>query len=325
MLEESDRVEFKPIMQDSIEKHHRRTQETLCNIPSPCQELKFAQLGIYYQEICRLKIDDQFMDKLGFFTADGKYNYLAYLLADKNEVSIKVTKYAGKNKVYLIDEEEYGYCSLIKATHRVLDKMKVENITKAKITSTKRIEHNIVDSAALRAAVINAIVHNDYTSGISPVFEIFSDRIVVSSFGGLIPGQSEEDFFSCGSMPRNCELMRVFKDVDLAEQLGSGMSRILHAYDRSIFDISDNFIKVVFPFAESLGENGSVNGSVNDVIETAILQILKKIPTITILQLSKELGISERKTHRLMKKLKESGRITRAGSDKKGHWIVNKD
>ncbi len=272
MLEESNRVEFKPIMQDSIEKHHRRTQETLCNIPSPCQELKFAQLGIYYQEICRLKIDDQFMDKLGFFTADGKYNYLAYLLADKNEVSIKVTKYAGKNKVYLIDEEEYGYCSLIKATHRVLDKMKVENITKAKITSTKRIEHNIVDSAALRATVINAIVHNDYTSGIPPVFEIFSDRIVVSSFGGLIPGQSEEDFFSCSSMPRNRELMRVFKDVDLAEHLGSGMSRILHAYDRSIFDISDNFIKVVFPFAESLGEDDDLN----DEADVEILQILEK-------------------------------------------------
>jgi divergent AAA domain protein len=53
----------------------------------------------------------------------------------------------------------------------------------------------------------------------------------MTSYGGLIPGQSEEDFFSCSSMPRNRELMRVFKDLGFVEQLGSGMSRILKAYD----------------------------------------------------------------------------------------------
>ena len=41
--------------------------------------------------------------------------------------------------------------------------------------------------------------------------------------------------------------MRVFKDVGLVEQLGSGMSRILKAYDKSIFQISEHFIRVVFP------------------------------------------------------------------------------
>lgn len=82
----------------------------------------------------------------------------------------------------------------------------------------------------MREAIINAIVHTDYSREIPPVFELFSDRMEFTSYGGLIPGQSEEDFFSCGSMPRNRELMRVFKDVGLVEQLGSGMSRILQAY-----------------------------------------------------------------------------------------------
>ena len=43
--------------------------------------------------------------------------------------------------------------------------------------------------------------------------------------------------------------MRVFKDVGLVEQLGSGMSRILKEYDKSIFHISEHFIKVEFPFS----------------------------------------------------------------------------
>ena len=67
-------------------------------------------------------------------------------------------------------------------------------------------------------------------------------------------------------MPRNRELMRVFKDVDLVEQLGSGMSRILHTYDQSIFDISDNFIRAIFPFTESLDHDGTINGKINGKI-----------------------------------------------------------
>ena len=138
--------------------------------------------------------------------------------------------------------------------HRVLDKFKVENITKAKITDTVRIEKNLVEDLPLREAIINAIVHNDYSHEYPPVFEIFSDRIEITSYGGLIQGQSESDFFSGGSMPRNRELMRIFKDVDLVEQLGSGMNRILKVYDKSVFKISEHFIRVVFPFAEVAGE-----------------------------------------------------------------------
>lgn len=46
-------------------------------------------------------------------------------------------------------------------------------------------------------------------------------------------------------MPRNRELMRVFKDVVLVEQLGSGMNKILKAYDKSIFQFFDYIIKRV--------------------------------------------------------------------------------
>src|SRR5699024_9542444 len=133
---------------------------------------------------------------------------------------------------------------------------------------------NLVEPVPLREALINAIVHNDFSREIPPVFEIFSDRMEFTSYGGLISGQSREDFFSCSSMPRNRELMRVFKDVGLVEQLGSGMSRILKYYDKDIFTISDHFIKVVFPFSDkntidgmekdtNQVESGVINGTIN--------------------------------------------------------------
>ncbi|MEG0899968.1 MAG: putative DNA binding domain-containing protein, partial [Oscillospiraceae bacterium] len=176
----------------------RRIRNSLSKIESPRHNLSFEQLQIYYQSK-ELTLNEKFKENLDLLTKDDEYNYIAYLLADNNGVSIKVAKYAGTTKVDLIENEEYGYCSLIKATKSVLDRLDIENKTSAKITSKERLERKLVDSVALREAVINAIVHNDYTYEVPPLFEIFSDRIVITSCGGLLNGLSEEDFFHCRS------------------------------------------------------------------------------------------------------------------------------
>ena len=79
----------------------------------------------------------------------------------------------------------------------------------------------------MREALINVIVHNDYSNEIPPKVESFSDRIGIASSGGLVQGMTEEELYSGYSAQRNKELMRVFKDLHLVEQLGSGMIRIL--------------------------------------------------------------------------------------------------
>ena len=55
----------------------------------------------------------------------------------------------------------------------MLDKFEIENVTRTKITGKERIDRNLVGRVPLREAIINAIVHNDYTREIPPVFEIF--------------------------------------------------------------------------------------------------------------------------------------------------------
>ena len=313
-------------MIDSL--YSKRTHNTLRNITSPRQDLTFAQLKIYYQER-GLELNEKFTNSLELLTPDGKFNYVAYLLADENGVSIKVAKYAGSDKVDLVENEEYGYCSLIKATHQVLEKLKIENITRAKVTNAKRVEKNLIEPIPMREAVINAIVHSDFSREIPPVFEIFNDKMVFTSYGGLIQGQSKEDFFSCSSMPRNRELMRVFKDVGLVEQLGSGMSRILKEYDKSIFHIAEHFIKVEFPFSlpkeTIIIANGDDNGNEtgNDNLEIwKVMEILSENPSITAKQMAKQMNISPRKVSRLIKELKENGKIVRIGSDRKGYWKI---
>ncbi|MEY8517341.1 ATP-binding protein [Lachnospiraceae bacterium 29-84] len=175
-------------------------------------------------------------------------------------MSIKVAKYAGTDKVDLIEHEEYGYCSLIKSIHYVLEKMEIENITKARVTSPKRLKKNLIETVPLGEALFNAIVHNDYVREFPPLFKIFSGWMELTSCGGLISGQSREDFFSCSSMSRNRELMRVFKNVGLVEQLSSGMRRILRFYDKRIFEISDHFIKAVYPCSVQKENANIANG-----------------------------------------------------------------
>lgn len=235
----------------------------------------------------------------------------------------ELDKYAGTSKVDLIENEEYGYCSLIKATNQVLEKMKIENITRAQVTSSKRIEKNLIEPVPLREALINAIVHNDFSQEIPPVFEIFNDHMEFTSYGGLIQGQSEDDFFSCSSMPRKRELMRVFKDVGLVEQLGSGMSRILQFYERDIFQISNHYIKVIFRFSLPK-ENVKITIGDENGDENEILILLEKDPSLTGKKLSALTGFSTRKISRIIKMLRESEKISRIGSDKKGYWKIKR-
>jgi len=53
--------------------------------------------------------------------------------------------------------------------------------------------------------------------------------------------------------------MRVFKDVELVEGLGSGVRRILEAYDHSVFDIAPGFIVVTFPYASDFERSDDEN------------------------------------------------------------------
>lgn len=177
---------------------------------------------------------------------------------DTNTISIKVAKYDGIDRVNLVESNEYGFESLVKATQQVLDKLNLENKTLTKITSKERKETRIWNEISLREAVVNAFVHNDYSRDLAPKFELFDDRLEITSNGGLPEGLAKEEFFEGFSVPRNKEIMRVFKDLDLVEQLGSGIPRILQFYKKESFQFSENFLRIVLP--KNVDEKGVQEG-----------------------------------------------------------------
>src|SRR5690606_14734614 len=161
-----------------------RTRNSIGKIKANKQDVSFEQLRIYHEEK-RKPLNQQFKRNLELLTLQGDCNYAGYLLADEINVSVVVAKYKDSTRVDLAESNEYGYVSLIKATKNVLDKIELENRTITQITSKERFEKRLWNSIALREAIINAFVHNDYTKEIAPKFEIFQDRIEITSVGSL--------------------------------------------------------------------------------------------------------------------------------------------
>lgn len=300
-----------------------RTRNSLRNIVSPTQLLTFSQLKIYYEEK-GYTINDNFLRQLDLVMDDGKYNYVAYLLSDNNRVSIKVATYSGSDAYDLIENEEFGYCSLIKATNKVIDKFDVINKTFSKITKAERKEIKMFDSVAIREAVVNAIVHNMWEVENPPKFEIFSDHISITSTGGLPSGVTKEEFLKGYSFPRHPELMRVFKDLDLVEQLGTGIIRILKVYDENVYEFSQNFIRVNFKFNDySMLEQKNVQ-TYDELTKTQnkMIELIREDNQITQKEMGEKIGVGRTTITDNLKLLKGKGYIERRGSDKNGYWKI---
>lgn len=314
-----------PMSQKQIEElFSKRTRNSLKNIVSPTQNLTFSQLKIYYEEK-KYKINDNFLNQLGLVMDDGKYNYLAYLLADNNDISIKVATYSGNDAYDLIENEEYGYCCLIKAAKNVINKFEQVNKTFTKITSEDRKEIKMFDNISVKEAITNAFVHTLWEREYPPKFEIFNDHISISSTGGLPLHVSKTDFLKGFSAPTHPELMRVFKDLELVEQLGTGIIRILKSYSKDVYEFSDNFIRVNFKFRTSktlVNIPKSVDNNIYSLSETQenILKLIRKNSRITQKEISDKLGINITTVARNLKDLKNKNVINRIGSNKNGQW-----
>lgn len=106
-----------------------------------------------------------------------------------------MAKYKDESVDELIENYEFGYCSLVKATHRVLEKFVVENKIYTKINYPERKEQPMYDFKAIREVIINAIIHNDWSNEYPPKFEFFVDMVEISSFGGVQHEFTEKEFF----------------------------------------------------------------------------------------------------------------------------------
>ena len=167
---------------------------------------------------------------------------------------------------------------------------------------------------------------------------IFSDRVEFVNHGGLVAGMSLEDLGK-KSMPRNVFLFGLMQRMDLVEKIGSGILRINQAMKKYCLpnpkiEADENWFTVTYKrpnlqkesyedrqkkVGEKVGEKVGKELTKN---QKMILSTIKGNVYITAKQLSKIVGISQRKIELNIAKLKERGMVRRVGSAKSGHWEV---
>ena len=182
----------------------------------------------------------------------------------------------------------------------------------------------LFDYDAVNEAVLNALVHNDWTVT-EPQISLFSDRMEILSHGGLPSGMSTEDFYEGISHPRNSTLMRIFLNMGLTEHTGHGVPTIIKKYGKEVFEITANYIKCRIPYDEKVLDMSKKNVGINVGInktEKAVLGILISNPEKTAEEMAVEVGVTKRTIERTLVSLKKKGLIERIGSNKSGSWVV---
>lgn len=305
--------------------------------------------------------DDTFEQNLKLRTSDGRYNRQADLLCDKNELSIKVVRFAGRDKGDgILRRNEYGGKCLILAMLQAYDFCsQVLNETAVSFSDGVRQDHPLFSRKAFREAWFNACLHNLWADGTPPAIYFYTDRLEIISTGGLPLNLSKEDFFKGVSKPVNEELARLFIRLNLMEQTGYGVPLIVKEYGRDAFEFLDGFIRVTIPFnreiderevfsenpsekgkisenisgktSEKVSEKGTVSGKTSEKISgkksydtcVKILNLILEHPDITLAEIARQTGRTERAVSYNIRKLQDEGRLTRIGGRKSGCWQVN--
>lgn len=269
-----------------------------------------------------------FEENSKLLTPDGRYNYMAELLADTNDLSIKVVTFAGADKSVMIKRTEYGNKCLLVAIDNVIQYIESINETKVKLGGLQRKEEKYFDQKAFKEAWLNACVHTRWIEKIPPAVYIFDDRIEIVSNGGLPKALNKEDFFRGVSKPVNTELLNIFVKLDIIDQTGHGVPLILKEYGKEAFYISDHTIIVTIPINKKLLENIDTQNT-NEYFdlspyEIKVLNCIKEDYKITTSAISSITELSESYSAKIIRNLKAKGYIERIGSKKAGYWMILK-
>jgi len=195
----------------------------------------------------------------------------------------------------------------------------------------QRIETYPVPRAAFREAVLNAIVHRDYSTGNPVHIHIYPDKVLIYNDGRLPDSWTVEDLFaSHTSKPYNPLIAGVFFRSGQIEAWGRGIEKISESCKSwgkpvPFYQIRPNEVMIGFNtevsivenIVESIVENGNQNGA-----QTKILEIMRVNPKITAKTLAKEIGIAQRNVQVHIQALKAMGIVRRIGAAKGGYWVV---
>ena len=195
----------------------------------------------------------------------------------------------------------------------------------------QRIENYPIPRQAFREAVLNAIIHRDYSTGNPIHIHIYPDKVLIYNDGKLPETWTVEDLFAPHtSKPYNPLIAGAFFRSGQIEAWGRGIEKItevckLWGKPGPFYKVRANEVMIGFStdtgIVESIVNNIVENNGVN-AVQMKILELMRSNPKITAKLIAQEVEISPRNIQVHIQSLKTLGLVERVGAAKGGYWAV---
>lgn len=274
-----------------------------------------------------VKFGPEQMKTLGMITQDGVYTNLALLLSDQCVHTIKAAVFQGTKQSEFKDRREFTG-SLFQQMDEVYDFINFHNQTHSSFEKLYRIDKRDYPEIAVREALLNLLVHREYSFRASTFISIYTDRLEFTSIGGLVRGVTLEDVTMGISVCRNVKLANIFYRLELIEAYGTGLIKIMEAYEgtgmKPQIETSDNAFKIILPNMNSVSESlrQAQNKSEKDTPETKVIALAKERGFVTRKEVEILLDMGQSSCGRLLKKMTENGLLVQEGKGKKTHYCL---
>ena len=289
-------------------------------------------------ELRKTDFGPQQMRTLKLIDQDRLYSNLALLLSDQCVHTIKVAVFQGTDQTIFKDRREFTG-SLMQQMNEVYDFIDFRNQTRATIEKLYRIDVRDYPEVAVREALLNLLVHRDYSFSASAFISIYEDRIEFVSIGGLMPGIDLEDVMVGISVCRNQDLANVFYRLHLIEAYGTGMGKIMKAYEsmqvKPVIETTKNTFKIILPNinAKYEIENAAVKTKSGTPVtvhtekeisdeEGKILEYARKHGAITRNDVIGLLAVSASTAARVLRKMVKTNLLEQKGKARNTHYTV---
>ena len=280
------------------------------------QELTFHKTTAVFQRK-GLKFDRPQHLSLGLVRQDGLYTNLGLLLSDQCPFSIKAAAFQGTDQSLFKDRREFTG-PLLAQLEECYAYMQLSNQTSAEFHGLYRQDKKSYPEEALREALLNSLVHRDYSFSASSMVGIYADRMEFTSIGGLLPGIHQDDILLGISVCRNPRLANIFYRLELIEAYGTGLLKIQNAYRENPvspeFIITTNAFKVILPALKS--QPFLVRENIALSQESQLLAFMQKKKTVSRQEAEDFLKASLSTTTRILNSLIEQGQVQRIGKGK---------
>lgn len=283
------------------------------------QELSFAEAGNAFKKY-KVDFSEEKLLALGLRNIhDNQYTNLALILSDQCPHTIKIAVFGDESNTTFKDAKEFGG-SIFRQLDDSYAYLSLCNRTTATFQGLERVEKSDYPEEAMREALLNSLVHRDYSYSGSIIINVNDIGMEFISIGGLLPGLSAEDIRSGISQPRNRKLAEIFHRLRLIESYGTGIRKIYALYKgcavQPQIKVTPNTFKLVLPNMNTPAETSvtvpakaeAVSVTVTPQMRT-VLDYLAEYDEMTDLDLQELLNVKKTRAYLLARQMKEKGLI----------------